>query len=195
MAYRRAWISSSRCLHSSRNVRGSRVSGATLQSQHPSCIVRPCPLAGLAYVADHPPSPPYCSLRETTCVEQGLVSFRLSGPTRSAGVSAGGPRWLVSSSSSTGDGEASSLASPASRQDLGAIFDVLGGAEKSGGLSALYPVCGHSCRALLIRPHACVCLTAPDSTTGWLSKEARVCVSTPWDTRLWVLWASTPVCF
>lgn len=54
MAHRRAWISSSRCLHSSPRVWGSRHSGANLQCLQPSCLIRPCPLAGLAQVADHP---------------------------------------------------------------------------------------------------------------------------------------------
>lgn len=54
MAHRRAWISSSRCPHSSRRVYGSRDSGANLECQRPFLLIGPCSLAGLARVADHP---------------------------------------------------------------------------------------------------------------------------------------------
>lgn len=103
-----------------------------------------------------------------TCVALGLVSFRLAGATRSAGVSSGGSRWPLSASPSTGDWRASCLASPASGQDLGAIFDVLGGSERVWGGCFLYARCVDSPRALLSPPGVALqggsCVSLPQGT-------------------------------
>lgn len=151
----------------------------------PQLLNTPHPPAGpvCKQPATSPSLPPYSGLMAATCVALGLVSFRLAGATRSAGVSSGGFRWPLSASPSTGDWRASSLASPASGQDLGAIFDVLGGSERVC-VWGVFPVCQ-------------VCgFPQGSAQPPWGGSPRRlVCVSTPGDTRLWVMWVSTPGCF
>lgn len=114
---------------------GSQGLGGQSAKPAPQLPVRPYPPAGLVFKRlATSPFPPYGRLTEATCVELDLGSFRLAGATRSAGMSSGGSRGLLTASPPTGDGRASSLASPASGQDSGAIFDVLGGAEWVGGV-------------------------------------------------------------
>lgn len=94
-AHRKAWISSSRCFHSSRSVRGSRDSRANLQQQQqqPLLLTQAGPLASWPRRLTTPPSPPYCrSAEQAARVGWGVVSGRHVGVSGAAGAPAGGPR-------------------------------------------------------------------------------------------------------